>query len=123
MVESLRPQNSAFASRANEKRQFRRVGLDVRLRVTCRKAGTRMAVRGRGNNLSDGGLAAFIPVELVIGECIELDVSLPYATQPLKLRAVVRNRRSFTYGLEFVSITPCQQAAIARTCRALELVQ
>ncbi len=95
----------------------------MRLRVTYRKAGAKVAIAGRGNNLGEGGIAAFIPVELVIGESVELDVSLPYTAQPLKLRAVVRNRRSFTYGLEFVDITPAQQRAIVRTCRALELVQ
>ena len=122
-MESLNQQKQIGAVDGSEKRQFHRFGLDVRLRVMLRKAGSRMAFQGRGNNLSEGGLAAFIPTELVIGELIELDLSLPYTAQPLKLRAVVRNRRSFTYGLEFVDITPAQQSIIERTCRALELVQ
>ncbi len=107
----------------SEKRSFQRYGLDVRLRATVHKAGARIAVHGRGNNLSEGGLAAFLPVELVIGEALQLELSLPYATQPLRLRAVVRNRRSFTYGLEFSDITRAQRATIARTCGALHLVQ
>ncbi len=119
-----RPREHLVASPdGSERRAFRRYPLDVPVRATLRKAGARLAVHGRGNNISEGGLAAFLPTDLVIGEVIELDLTLPYATQPLKLRAAVRNRRSFTYGLEFVDISPMQKAIIARTCGALELVQ
>ncbi len=106
-----------------EKRKFPRVKLDVRLRATVRKGGNRVPVQGRGSNLSEGGLAAFLPVELGIGDFIELDVILPYATQPMKLRAVVRNRRSFTYGMEFVDTTAAQKSVIARACGALGLIE
>ncbi len=122
-MDSRPREKSTPGTDGSEKRAFQRYALDVRLRATLRKKGVRIAVHGRGNNISEGGLAAFLPTELVIGELVEMDVSLPYATQPLKVKAVVRNRRSFTYGLEFVDITPAQKAAIARTCGALELVQ
>ncbi len=108
---------------ADEKRAFQRSALDVRLRATLRRAGAKVTVHGRGNNISKGGLAAFLPTELGIGELVELYITLPYASQPLKLNAVVRYRRSFTYGMEFVDITPAQQAIISRTCGALELVK
>ncbi len=106
-----------------ERRQWKRFHIDVRLRASVRSGGAKLPVYGRVSNLSRGGLAAFLPVELVVGEQIELDLTLPYATQPLKVRAIVRNRRSFAYGLEFVDITSAQLAAIIRTCGALELVQ
>ncbi len=106
-----------------ERRRTKRFHIDVRLRASVRSGGVKLPVYGRASNLSVGGIAAFLPVELVVGEQVELDLILPYSTQPLKVRAIVRNRRSFAYGLEFVDITPAQHSAISRTCGALELVQ
>ncbi len=118
-----------------EKRKFQRVRLDVRLRATFRKRdsqfpapllhqkrATRVPIQGRLSNLSQGGLAAFLPMELPVGELVELDLTLPGAPQPLKLKAVVRNRRGFTYGMEFTDTTPAQQEIIARTCGKLDLL-
>ncbi len=106
-----------------EKRRSPRYLIDMSIRVGVRCTGGLKPVFGRGHDLNDYGMAVFVPVELGIGEYVELDVTLPYSTQPLKLRAVVRNRRSFTYGVEFTNLTPAQQAAIERACRSLSLVQ
>ncbi len=123
MAPALESDRSMADEHIPERRQWKRFYLDVRLRASIRSSGAKLPVYGRASNLSRGGVAVFLPVELVIGEHVELDITLPYATQPLKVRAVVRNRRSFAYGLEFVDITPAQQQAITRTCGALELVQ
>ncbi len=122
-MQTLPSNNPASVIGAQDGRKFRRFEFDVRLRATVRKNSGRVAVQGRGNDLSGCGLAAFLPVDLAEGESIELDVTLPYATQPLKLRAVVRNRRGYLYGLEFANTTPAQRAVIARCCGALELTQ
>ncbi len=108
---------------AAERRQWPRLHFDIGLRATLREQGKRVAVHGRGNDLSRGGVSAFLPVELVVGQQIELDLALPYSSHPLKLRAVVRNRRSFTYGLEFRQLSAFQRATIERTCAALALVE
>jgi len=36
---------------------------------------------------------------------------------------VIRNRDSFTYGVEFVAVTIDQQQTIVRVCKTLELLQ
>ncbi len=118
---------------AAEKRKFQRVRLDVRLRATVhkrdshfpitelnRKPGPRVPIQGRLCNLSLGGLAALLPVELAVGERVELDLTLPSVAQPLKLKAVIRNRRGSTYGMEFTDTTRSQRAVIAFACGELE---
>ncbi len=106
-----------------DKRRFQRFEVDVRLSATFCKSATRVAIQGSGSDLSQSGVAVFLPIELAVGECIDLDLILPYATQPLRLKAVVRNRRSFTYGMEFVHPTAAQRAMLARACTALAFLE
>jgi PilZ domain len=73
--------------------------------------------------VSMGGMAAYIAAELVMGETIELDVTLPYSTCALRLRVVVRSRRGYQYGVEYVNVTSASSAAIQRACASLALVQ
>jgi c-di-GMP-binding flagellar brake protein YcgR len=106
-----------------EKRRWPRYHIDVPVKAMVRCQGQSKMIHGMANNLSLGGMAAQLPVELVIGEWLEVLVTLPFCSQPVKVRAVVRNRRSSLYGLEFSRITPSQQAAIERACYSLALVQ
>ena len=106
-----------------EKRRWPRYHIDVPLRAVVRCEGAYKSVRGIGSNLSLSGLAALLPVKLVVGERIELEVILPYSSTTLKVQAVIRNRRSYNYGMEFANITASQQAAIERACHSLALVQ
>ena len=60
---------------------------------------------------------------LAIGDTIKVDITFPYCTQRFTLAAVVRNRSSFTYGVEFMGINSAQQAEIERVCRLLAILQ
>lgn len=106
-----------------EKRCYPRYHIDAPTRATVRCQGALKVVHGRANNLSEGGMAAQLPVELVIGESIQVEVVLPYCSEALKLRAVVRNRRSYLYGVEFSRISAAQADAIRRACHSLALLQ
>lgn len=106
-----------------EKRQWKRYDVDVRLRVTARTNGSVRSVYGRGTDVSIGGMSAFLAIDLPEREIIEVDVTLPYTSQPLKLKVTVCNRSGYKYGLKFVDITPSQQMLIKRTCGALEFTQ
>ncbi len=113
---SPRKNDSAQVEGRAERRSLTRSSLELSVRSWKK----RKAVQGRGSNITERGLAAYLPLELVIGAQIKLDVVLPFAAQPLELNAVVRNRRNYIYGLEFVDVTPTQKAIINRICRILE---
>jgi predicted nucleic acid-binding Zn finger protein len=106
-----------------EKRQWPRYCIDAPIRANICLQGKLKVIHGRANNLSQAGMAVQLPVELVIGESIEVILVLPYCSETLNIRAVVRNRRSYCYGVEFPSLTAAQRTAIERACHSLALLQ
>ena len=106
-----------------DKRKWPRYVIDVALRASVNSGGGARTVYGSGIEVSKGGLKAVLPAEIEIGEWVDLEMTLPYCSQALVLSTVVRNRSSFTYGLEFVGITTEQQTEIERACRLLSILQ
>ncbi len=55
---------------------------------------------GRTLDISESGISAILPIELPVGEFVELKIKLPnaFATS----RAVVRSRNVFRHGFEFL---------------------
>lgn len=107
----------------DEKRRWTRYAIDVQVRAVVKSAGQSRTLRGRGSDISIGGMALYMAADLVIGEVIELEVTLPYATAPFNACAVVRSRRSYQYGVEYVNLSPVARAGIQRACASLALVQ
>jgi len=107
----------------DEKRRWKRYQIEVNLRARVRSAGEAKLIHGQGSDISIGGMAMFLPADLVVGETIDLEVTLPYTTAPLQIAAVVRSRRSYHYGVEYVNPTAAAAAAIHRACTSLSLVQ
>jgi len=105
------------------RRRYKRYRIDVGLRVTVRSGDLLKTVQGHGSDVGQGGLAAHIAIELEIGDVVELQITLPYSSRPLTVNAAVRNRESYSYGMEFLNITLPQMAEIERCCRSLELTQ
>jgi PilZ domain len=87
-------------------RRFRRYKLDVPVRVVVQTEDKVRIIDGRGNELNEGGLAVNAFVELALDESIEVEFTPPYSGEPIRARAVVRNRDGYRYGLEFLSETP-----------------
>ena len=88
-----------------EFRRYSRRDIDVRIKIALNNNGVQTYVYGRGNDIAEGGMAAYISMEMSIGSRIKLEVQLPYSQQPLKILATVRNRHGFRYGLEFTTVS------------------
>ena len=56
-------------------------------------------VPGRTVEVSESGMSAILPVELHVGETVELEIKLP--TTKATARAIVRSRNVFRHGFEF----------------------
>jgi len=104
-------------------RRWSRYKIDVRVKIVTRRNGVGTATFGRGTDISEGGMSTYISMEIGVGKTVEMDLTLPYSQQPLKIHAIVRNRRGFCYGLEFVNLAPPEREQILRACKALSLVQ
>lgn len=104
-------------------RRWARYRIDVRVKIVTKHHGVGTATFGRGTDISEGGMSAYISMEINVGRQVEMELTLPYSQQSLKVHALVRNRRGFCYGLEFVDLAPPEREQILRACKALSLVQ
>jgi len=59
-------------------------------------------IDGRGNELSEGGMALTAGVELLLGDTVQVEFTPPYSGLPLRQTGIVRNRTGYRYGIEFV---------------------
>ena len=87
-------------------RRWPRYKIDVPIRVIAPKGDKIAIVSGRGNELNEGGMEVFGGLELVIDEQVTIEFTPPYTGRPIRVRARVRNRRGYTYGVEFLLETP-----------------
>ena len=75
---------------------------------------------GHCRDLSHGGIGVLIASDLTVGEVASLTFSLPNLPEPWKVRAVIRCRRGYQYGFEFLSLETSQNQALAAYINALE---
>ena len=75
---------------------------------------------GQCNDLSIAGIGAILSEELAMGEVLALSFSLPVSTVIWQVRAVVRHRRRYHYGLEFLSLSQEQRTILAAYLAGLE---
>jgi hypothetical protein len=79
-----------------EARRYPRFRLEVDVTV---KSPTLGLIPGMSVEMSDSGMSAVLPVEVPVGEVVNLRISLPLG--PVNQQAVVRNRNAFRHGFEF----------------------
>jgi len=76
-----------------------------------------------GRNISEGGMAVYVPTELNVGDSAALEFTVPYSQEKMLLKAFVRNREGFRYGIEFIDLGQRERELISGSCRALMLLQ
>jgi c-di-GMP-binding flagellar brake protein YcgR len=64
-----------------------------------------LQLHARCRDLSEGGIGILVAADLTIGEVASLNFLLPGAPQSWEVRAVLRYRRGYHYGLEFLSLS------------------
>ena len=104
-------------------RRNARYKLDVRVRMIIRKDGGNVVVHGRGTDISETGMALFVPHNMSVEERAEIEFTLPYSRQPQRVVINVRNRNGYRYGVEFLTLSVPQRDEITKICKALTLLQ
>lgn len=79
-------------------------------------------IYAHGRDISEEGMAVYVPAELNIGDAAALEITVPYSQEKLLLTAIVRNREGFLYGIEFTNLGNHERNVIANSCRALALL-
>ncbi len=80
-------------------------------------------MHGQANDVSEGGMAAYIPADLTVDDQIEIEIILPYGKKPISFSARVCNRNSFRYGLEFLEVEPASRAELLSSLKGLAAAQ
>lgn len=106
----------------HERRRHPRYPVDVPVKVTRGAESTSRSYLGRGTNIGEGGLEALIATELNVSERIQVEITVPYSSQPIKIAAVVTSRNGYRYGLQFLPLNHSEQQAINRACEVLALM-
>ena len=111
-------------NRATERRQRRhpRYRSDFPVTVTLFSGKGHLRLGGRCRDLSEGGIGVLIAAELTLGEVAALAFSLPAMPQPWAVRAVLRHRRGYHYGFEFLSLSEPDAKALAGYVQGLERI-
>jgi len=94
------------------RRRVPRYRIAAPMDVTVLRSGIPDTMPGRSLNLCERGVAGMMAGELMPGEAVGLEIRLPQATDTLRTRALVRYQDRLRCGLEFVGLSPQQQAAI-----------
>ena len=82
-------------------RRWQRLHVNLPVRILVKTPDCLRIVTGRGAELNEGGMAVYVGVELGIGDRVDIELPAPDSSPPLRLAAVVRNRRGYLYGLQF----------------------
>jgi PilZ domain len=100
-------------------RRFPRFAIDMRLQVKMFQAGEFRTCWGRSTEMGQDGIGATLTGSLEPGEIVTLDIPLPLAPYPIKVRAIVRYRQGLRYGFEFLTLNDGQRDTIERVCEFL----
>jgi hypothetical protein len=96
-----------------------RLNLPVRL-IICRDDSTRI-VDGRASDISEGGMLVFSGVELKADDRIFIEFTPPYSSTPVRAPGVIRHRRGYNYGVEFMDETSAEQEQTEKLRNLLKL--
>ena len=100
-------------------RRYPRYSADMRISVEVFRCGEVTSLWGRSNELGEEGVGGTLTGELEPGEVVTMELSLPLAAYPLKMRALVRYRIGLRHGFEFLAMNEQQHDILRRVCEML----
>ncbi len=84
-------------------RRWPRYKLNVPVRVVAVRGEKTTIVQGRGTELNGGGMAVFAGMELPVGAEVAVEFTPPYSGEPIRVACIVRDRKGYVYGMEFLT--------------------
>jgi hypothetical protein len=105
------------AGTISDARRQPRFKVEVNMRINSKTCGM---LKGHSVDISESGIAATLPIEVPLGEKVELNFTLPSGS--VTIHAIVRQKRAFRYGFEFLA-SGSMHELIRRACRDLAMNQ
>ena len=114
------PGGCSVCRRLRRRRRHPRYRTEFRVTANFLLGNHYQKLEGHCKDLSEAGIGILLATEMNAGEVAGLTFSLPGSAVPWQVRAVVRYRRGYQYGFEFLSLTGEQQASLNRYFNGLE---
>lgn len=95
-------------------RRWQRYRLNIPIRLIYTHEGTSKIVSGRGNDMSEGGVLVFAGLELKTADEVSIEFTPPFSAGPVRAKGIVRHRRGYNYGVEFVQDTAADKEQAER---------
>ncbi|HET9407786.1 MAG TPA: PilZ domain-containing protein [Candidatus Sulfotelmatobacter sp.] len=102
------------------KRRYPRYRVDFPVSVTMLVNSEYQTFDAHGKDLAEAGIGVLVATELTIGEVASFKFSLPGSSDIWEIRAVLRHRRGYHYGFEFLSIRNEQKQYLKKYLETLE---
>jgi hypothetical protein len=113
------PASGTSQAEGARKRRFTRYPVDLRVSVTVLRAEGPVSLWGRSNELGADGIGVTLTGQLDPGEVVNLEMTLPATSAPMKIRALVRYRDGLRHGFEFLALSAKQREAVNQACESL----
>ena len=98
-------------------RQSHRNGIHTHLKIFRLVNGEQKIIPGYARNVSTGGIDAFVPTQLAIGETLEIQFVFPGFPENLTVFGIVRTIERWQHGIEFIRLDSATERIIAERSR------
>lgn len=85
-------------------RRSPRAKINMHVKVWRIVKGEKKLIPGYSRNISQDGIAVFMPADVQVDEQLELQFKLPGSSSEIKVQAIVRGCNKFQYGMEFINV-------------------
>ena len=102
------------------RRQYPRYRCEFPVVVSVLAGDQRHRLNAHCRDVSETGIGMLLAADLSPGEVASLAFSLPEVSQPWDVRAVLRHRRGYHYGFEFLSLSERQVKTLKSFLEDLE---
>jgi c-di-GMP-binding flagellar brake protein YcgR len=116
---SFQPGKARKQVAERRRRRFPRYRADFPVTLTMFSGKEHQSLQAHCRDLSAAGIGILLAAELPLGEVAALSFSVP-GLESWKVRAVLRYRRGYQYGFEFLSLSEEQSRALAEYLPRLE---
>ena len=117
---SAQPGKAAQPAPDRRRRRYPRYRSNFPVAVTLFTEAEYRRLDAHCKDLSEAGIGVLLAAELNSGEVVSLDFCLPGLPTPWGVRGVLRHRRGYHYGFEFLSLSHEQSEILKNHIRTLE---
>ena len=93
--------------------------IHAHLKISVIVNGVNKLIPGYAVNISETGIAAYVPAQLRIGDTVTVEFTFPRSSHTFSMQSIVRANTKFQYGMEFVGMNQATRDTLAQCCRDL----